>query len=62
MNDGLESQHANPIKIIIIGKISVGKSCLLLKYVNSATEKVQPTIGLDSRIKKLKLNGKEYTL
>jgi small GTP-binding protein len=47
-------------KIITIGDGQVGKSSLILRYVdNSFSTNYLSTIGVDSKYKKIKLNGEE---
>jgi Ras-related protein Rab-1A len=50
-------------KILLIGDSGVGKSCLLLKYVdNTYNETYISTIGVDFRIKTVKMKGKQIKL
>ncbi len=45
-------------RIIILGDSGVGKSCLLLRYVDEAfTESFISTIGIDFRFKSVKLDS-----
>jgi len=48
------------IKIITIGKYSVGKSSVLEKYVNNNERNLKPTIGIDSLVKKILYNKQKY--
>jgi Ras-related protein Rab-1A len=51
------------LKIIIIGDPSVGKSSLLLRYVDDIYEESYIcTIGVDFKIKSLNVNGKKVKL
>jgi small GTP-binding protein len=51
------------LKIIIIGDPSVGKSSLLLRYVDDIYEESYIcTIGVDFKIKTLDVNGKKVKL
>ena len=47
-------------KVLLLGDSTVGKTCLLLKYTDKIfKEEHMMTIGLDYRLKKMKLkNGK----
>lgn len=51
MND--EEQTLKNFKTIIIGKSAVGKSTLLLRYVEGDFNPQKPTIGIDYRFKKV---------
>jgi Ras-related protein Rab-1A len=47
------------IKLLLIGNSGVGKSCLLLRYSeNNFTENFFNTIGVDFKIKTIKLDNK----
>jgi len=50
MNNG---NTIKTIKTIIIGKISVGKSSLMLRYAEGTVVPQSSTIGIDSKIKKI---------
>lgn len=50
-------------KILMIGDSGVGKSCLLLQFVNNIhRESYTSTIGVDFKVKTIKLNGKVVKL
>ena len=51
-------------KVLLLGDTNVGKTCFLFKYTdNTFHENHIATIGLDYRVKKIKLkNGKEISL
>ena len=51
-------------KVLLLGDSTVGKTCLLLKYTDKIfKEEHMMTIGLDYRLKRMKLkNGKEVKL
>lgn len=50
-------------KIIIIGDINVGKTCLLSRYADDEfTNNYLPTIGLDYKIKSVEKDGKKIRL
>lgn len=57
MKDAGESKNRNHLKIIMLGKISVGKSAILSQFVDRLPGKLQPTIGLDTRFKVLNNSG-----
>lgn len=51
------------IKLLMIGDQSVGKTCLLLRYVNDSFPiNVITTIGIDSKNKNIELDGKRIKL
>jgi len=52
MNDFEDSGLKN-YKTIIVGRSAVGKSTLLLKYVEGEFNPQKPTIGIDYRFKKV---------
>jgi Ras-related protein Rab-1A len=50
-------------KIIIVGDTGVGKSCVLLRFVDEAfTDSYISTIGVDFKIKTIELDGKTIKL
>jgi len=50
-------------KLLVVGETGVGKSCLLLKYVEgSFTETFISTIGVDFKMKTITLNDKKVKL
>ena len=51
MIDVGKSTHRTHLKIIMLGKISVGKSAIISQYDDHNPKKSQPTIGLDTRFK-----------
>ena len=58
-SDGEEQQ----IKIMTLGNSSVGKTSFILKYTeNSFNEKYASTIGIDYKIKVLKIKERNYKL
>lgn len=55
----LEVQYDYLFKILLIGDSGVGKSCLLLRFVDdSHRESYLSTIGVDFKIKTIQLDGK----
>jgi Ras-related protein Rab-1A len=59
INDYNKSKNINLlVKILIIGDASVGKSSILLRYTNDIhTDEYLSTIGLDFKIKTIKMNN-----
>jgi len=46
-------------KVLLIGNSGVGKSCLLVKFSDDVfTENFMPTIGVDFKMKTLRVDGK----
>jgi Ras-related protein Rab-18 len=58
MNDQLsKSDSIKSFKIILVGSSAVGKSTLLVRYIDDAFNPQKPTVGLDYRSKKITVNG-----
>ena len=53
---------SNPIKVIILGKVSVGKTSILLKYASNHHQLNKETIGIDVLTKVVSHAGKSYRL
>lgn len=52
-----------PVKLLIIGDSGVGKSCLLLRFCDDEfTPSFISTIGIDFKIRNIKVNGKDVRL
>lgn len=50
-------------KLLIIGDVAVGKSCILKRFAENVFDsKHQSTIGVDFKTKKLNLRGKSVKL
>lgn len=53
----------NLYKFIMIGESSVGKTCILMQYVESVfRESFLTTVGVDFRIKEIEIDGKKIKL
>ena len=63
LNVDLHLQYDYLFKVLMIGDSGVGKSCLLLRYVDcSHRESYVNTIGVDFKVKTIKLDGKRIRL
>ncbi|KRX03903.1 P-loop containing nucleoside triphosphate hydrolase [Pseudocohnilembus persalinus] len=59
----MTDQHDYVLKILILGESNVGKTCLLLKYVDDKFQtNHMPTIGIDFRNKIIRTQGKNVKL
>ena len=61
LNSELISDYS--IKLLLIGSSSVGKSCMLMKYVDKKfTSNFFNTIGVDFKMKMININDKSVQL
>lgn len=51
------TETVKSFKIILVGSSAVGKSTLLVRYVDGIFNSQKPTVGLDYRSKKITLNN-----
>jgi small GTP-binding protein len=58
----IEDQGLKNYKTIIIGRSAVGKSTLLIRYVDSEFNPQKPTIGIDYRFKKVTHQDASFNL
>ncbi|XP_044473158.1 ras-related protein RABC2a-like [Mangifera indica] len=61
-SSGQSNSYDLSFKILLIGDSGVGKSSLLVSFISSSVEDLAPTIGVDFKIKHLKLGGKRLKL
>jgi len=62
-NTNNAKEYDQLIKLLLIGDSGVGKSCLLLRYVDETyQESYISTIGVDFKIKTIELDGKVIKL
>ncbi|KAL1193925.1 Ras-related protein RABC2b [Cardamine amara subsp. amara] len=57
-----QSGYDLSFKILLIGDSGVGKSSLLLSFISTSVGDLAPTIGVDFKIKQLKVRGKRLKL
>ena len=51
------------IKILLIGESSVGKSCIINRFIDKTfIENFVTTVGMDYKVKRINLNNKQYDL
>ena len=56
---GTKKEKRLQLKFLILGEGMIGKSCLLVRYIdNKYKDNYLTTIGIDTRIKKLEINNK----
>ncbi|KAG7017389.1 Ras-related protein RABC2a [Cucurbita argyrosperma subsp. argyrosperma] len=61
-SSGQSSNYDLSFKVLLIGDSGVGKSSLLLSFISTNLENLAPTIGVDFKIKLLKVGGKRLKL
>jgi Ras-related protein Rab-18 len=60
--DGREQTYDHLLKLLLIGDSGVGKSSLLLRFIDDAFEEVSPTIGVDYKQRIVTSDGKRLRL
>lgn len=58
----MEKSKENCCKIIIIGNSNVGKSCILNRFIDDEYKKLDCTLGIDFRVKKLMVDKETVSL
>ena len=53
---------ATTVKVLLVGDSGVGKSSLLLRFTTDDFEELSPTIGVDFRLKFVRVDGKKVKL
>lgn len=56
------TETVKSFKIILVGSSAVGKSTLLVRYVDGIFNSQKPTVGLDYRSKKITLNNETFNM
>ncbi|OAY42747.1 ras-related protein RABC2a [Manihot esculenta] len=59
---GQGSSYDHSFKIVMIGDSGVGKSTLLLSFITGAVTDIPNTIGVDMKMKHIKVGGKQLKL
>lgn len=49
-------------KILLVGDSGVGKSSILLRFTDDAFEPMQPTIGVDFKVKAMKVDNRRVKM
>ncbi|KAK8821302.1 hypothetical protein WA538_005929, partial [Blastocystis sp. DL] len=47
------------VKILLIGDSNVGKSCILMRFIDNRFNELSPTIGVDFKRKLMEVNGRK---
>lgn len=61
-SSGQGNSYDLSFKILLIGDSGVGKSSLLVSFISNSVEDLAPTIGVDFKIKQLKVGDKRIKL
>ncbi|XP_059667562.1 ras-related protein RABC2a [Cornus florida] len=61
-SSGQSNSYDLSFKILLIGDSGVGKSSLLVSFISNSAEDLAPTIGVDFKIKLLRVGGKRLKL
>ncbi|PKA60854.1 Ras-related protein RABC2a [Apostasia shenzhenica] len=59
---GSNSMYDYSFKILLVGDSGVGKSSMLVSFISNHFEDLTPTIGVDFKIKHLRVRGKKLKL
>lgn len=49
-------------KVLLVGDSGVGKSSILLRYTDDVFQSLQPTIGVDFRVKTMSVNNRSVKM
>ena len=53
----------NALKFVMIGESSVGKTCMIMRYIdNTFTESFLTTVGVDFRVKVIAIDGRDVAI
>ena len=57
------SHYAQSFKILLLGDSGVGKSCIILRYIdNNFSQNLMNSIGVDFKLKNIDVDGKKVKL
>mmetsp|Transcript_14055 Transcript_14055/g.37746 ORF Transcript_14055/g.37746 Transcript_14055/m.37746 type:complete len:205 (-) Transcript_14055:979-1593(-) len=62
MNFGDAAAYDHQFKILMVGASGVGKSSLLLRFTDDVFDDLQPTIGVDFKVKSMSIENKHVKL
>jgi len=58
VNNSMPSNYTHLLKLLLIGPPATGKSSLLLRFVDGTfNDDIQPTIGVDFKVKVMDIAG-----
>lgn len=60
--DAAATSYDHLVKILLVGDSGVGKSSLLMRFIEDAFEEVSPTVGVDFKLKMMNVDGKRLKL
>ena len=59
----MDSEYEFLFKILLLGDSGVGKSCIILRYIeNSFSQNLMNSIGVDFKLKNIEIDGKKVKL
>lgn len=61
-NEDASASYDHLVKILLVGDSGVGKSSLLMRFIEDAFEEVSPTVGVDFKLKMMNVDGKRLKL
>lgn len=60
--DDAAASYDHLVKILLVGDSGVGKSSLLMRFIEDSFEEVSPTVGVDFKLKMMTVDGKRLKL
>ena len=59
----MDNEYEFLFKILLLGDSGVGKSCIILRYIeNSFSQNLMNSIGVDFKLKNIEIDGKKGKL
>lgn len=59
----MDNEYEFLFKILLLGDSGVGKSCIILRYIeNSFSQNLMNSIGVDFKLKNIEIDGKKVKL